>query len=457
MKPVVLSWEGLCIETIKKKKRILNENTGHALPGEVFAILGPSGAGKTTLLDELGNRKKSGSHLVAGRVLFNGLELTTAQRRDAVSFVAQDDYFFESFTVFETLQTAFRFRYGYGVPHEEMLKRVNKLLEEMGLVSCSSVRIGGVGKQGLSGGQRRRLSIAVELVASASVLLLDEPTSGLDAAAAMGVMKKVKYLARQGHTIGIVIHQPASDIWVMFDRLMLLAPGGHIAYCGDAAHALVYFKNLGYECPPFFNQAEYVLDLVSTDFSDTVDAADVKILVDKFAQSSERKELEEQLVQALAPFKNASPHDVIVKSTENIGFFSSFRTMFGRYVINVWRNPTHFFHRLLVMAIVSVLMGLVFFQIGYGETDTAANATAGAIFVAPIFFTFMAITILPQTILDRAVVNRERQSNLYPSYVFSMSLLATALVVTFICSVLACLITFYMVGLQSFGDRKSVV
>ena len=377
MKPTTLAFENLSYRTDKKHRIILNDCTGSVRPGEVLAVLGPSGSGKSTLLDHLADRRKAGVSQTSGKVTFNGKELNKDQRRKLISFVGQDDYLYSCFTVRETLQTVARFRFGLSMSEKEVNRRIDSTMKDMGLLSVADVRVGDsvVGRKGLSGGQRRRLSIAIELISSSPILLLDEITSGLDFAAAYGVMKKVKHLANLRHSVVVIIHNPSSQIFNLLDRILLLADGKQV-YIGDAAKSSDYFRNLGYACPPHYNQAEFLLTLVATDFALVAasvgglaaDAKQIKDLGDAFQSSQEKQAELERIAIALsknvgslaladAPeatatdatspsFSEPAQPQKVMKST----LFEQTVVLLRRSFVNMFRNPNLFAYRILMVS-----------------------------------------------------------------------------------------------------------
>jgi len=465
MKPTSLVFENLTFQTDRKKRVILNDCTGCVLPGELLAVLGPSGSGKTTLLDFLADRKKSGISLTKGRVLFNGKEVGKDERRSLISFVGQEDCLFSSFTVRETLNTVAKFRFGLSISKEEMTAKVDACLRDMGLLSVADVRVGEavIGRKGLSGGQRRRLSIALELISSAPIILLDEITSGLDFASAYGVMKRVKRLTRLRHSIIVIIHNPSSQIFDLFDRLLLLA-NGKTMYMGESGRSVEYFKGRGFTCPPHFNHAEFLLTLVSTDFaaalaqSDVyIDAGMVKDLATAFETSTEKQLEIERVSTALKSSQStlALEDDPALahQKARGASLREQLMILLARDVTNTLRNPNLFVNRLLLLSVVSIVLGLIFYQVGSQTDDAGVSATVAGFFANSMFCTFLTIMILPTMINDRAVINRERATGLYRTLPFAISIFVNGLIVTLAIGALVSVITFYLMAFQMSLDR----
>ncbi|KAI1000184.1 ABC transporter G family member [Podosphaera aphanis] len=242
-------------------KQILTDIRGTARPGEILAIMGASGAGKTTFLDILARKNKKG--VVEGNFYVNGQKVDDAEYKNVVGFVDQEDTMLPTLTVHETIMTSalLRLPRDMGITAKE--QRVHEVERQLGIYSIRDSLIGSVeGKgRGISGGEKRRVSIACELVTSPSILFLDEPTSGLDAFNAFNVIECLVILAKTyKRTVIFTIHQPRSNIVTLFDRLLLLAKGKTV-YSGAFGQCQDFFDQIGYSCPPGFNIADYLVDL----------------------------------------------------------------------------------------------------------------------------------------------------------------------------------------------------
>lgn len=244
-----------------KGKNILSGIQGVCRPGEVTAIMGASGAGKTTFLDILARKNKRGQ--AGGDFFVNGERVSNSEYKNVVGFVDQEDTMLPTLTVHETILTSALLRLPRDMTRAAKEQRVFEVEKELGIYHIRDSLIGseeGKGR-GISGGEKRRVGIACELVTSPSILFLDEPTSGLDAFNAYNVIECLVTLARNyKRTVIFTIHQPRSNIVALFDRLILLAQGKTV-YSGPFADCQSYFDTIGYECPPGFNIADYLVDL----------------------------------------------------------------------------------------------------------------------------------------------------------------------------------------------------
>ncbi|KAL1408358.1 FAD-dependent urate hydroxylase [Vanrija albida] len=245
--------------TLPKGRQVLSHVTGTVRPGEILAIMGASGAGKSTLLDILARKAKRGK--VEGVTYVNGRQIDNAVFRRVSGFVDQEDTLLPTLTVYETVLYSALLRLPRDMSYEAKVYRTLETMNELGILGIKDSRIGESGKRSISGGEKRRVSIACELVTGPSILFLDEPTSGLDSYNAYNVIDSLKTLAKQyRRTVIFTIHQPQSNIVALFDRLLVLARG-QLVYSGEAAKAQEHFEGIGYVCPAGYNIADYLIDV----------------------------------------------------------------------------------------------------------------------------------------------------------------------------------------------------
>ncbi|KAL8901093.1 MAG: hypothetical protein Q9207_005380, partial [Kuettlingeria erythrocarpa] len=247
--------------TTQTQKTILRDVSANMPSGSLTAILGGSGSGKTTMLHALSHRIGGGRLQIQGNILYNGDPHMTKIRN---AYVMQNDVLVPTLTVRETLQYAAELRLPPPTTAAQRRQVVEDVILELGLKECADTRIGNDVHKGCSGGEKRRTSLGVQMLANPSVLFLDEVTTGLDAASAFQLIKTLKLLANKGRTIIVTIHQPRSEIWGLFDGLVLLS-GGAAVYSGAVKDCLPYFDKLGYPLPAFVNPAEFLVDLAAID------------------------------------------------------------------------------------------------------------------------------------------------------------------------------------------------
>ncbi|EPS30476.1 hypothetical protein PDE_05427 [Penicillium oxalicum 114-2] len=258
-RPAALFWDN--VSYYLNGKEILSGIHGSSGPGQITAIMGASGAGKTTFLDLLARKNKRGA--VHGNFYVNGEKIADSDFKSLIGFVDQEDTMLPTLTVHETILTSALLRLPRDMSRALKEQKVYEVEKQLGIYHIRDQLIGseeGKGR-GISGGEKRRVGIACELVTSPSILFLDEPTSGLDAYNAFNVVECLVTLAKTyNRTVIFTIHQPRSNIVALFDRLILLARGRTV-YSGPFSKCQQYFDEIGYSCPPGFNIADYLVDL----------------------------------------------------------------------------------------------------------------------------------------------------------------------------------------------------
>ncbi|KAK5278410.1 hypothetical protein LTR40_009187, partial [Exophiala xenobiotica] len=249
-------------------KDILHDVSADLPSQSLTAIVGASGSGKTSLLNVIARRTKDQKFQQFGSVTYEIPAGTSAQDnaflKVGMAYVLQQDVLLPSLTVRETLRYAADLRLSTTRTKAERHAMVETVINELGLTKCADTRIGDNVHKGCSGGEKRRTSIGVQLLADQAVLILDEPTTGLDAASAIQVVQTLKSLAHRGKTVIMTIHQPRSEIWRLVDNLILLSRGAPV-YSGPTDECLQYFEKIGHKMPPFFNPFDFVIDLAAVD------------------------------------------------------------------------------------------------------------------------------------------------------------------------------------------------
>ncbi|KAJ3094849.1 hypothetical protein HDU96_001449, partial [Phlyctochytrium bullatum] len=237
------------------KRSILKNVSGYFRPGRFTAIMGASGAGKTSFLNVIAGNAKVGT--VSGSLLVNGTPVTGSQIRKLSGFVFQDDVVLSTMTVREAITMSAQLRLPNTLTQAEKMARVDAVIAEMNLGKCADTPIGDEMIKGVSGGERKRCAIAMELITNPRILFLDEPTSGLDTFTAFSVVHTLRSLSRTSNrTIVATIHQPSSQLFRLFDDLLLLAEG-RVMYHGPTSAAVPYFTARGYPCPKRSNPADF--------------------------------------------------------------------------------------------------------------------------------------------------------------------------------------------------------
>ncbi len=342
------------------RKSILKQVNATFEAGKLNVIMGPSGSGKTSLLNAMALRlfdRLGTKYIRHGSITFNGSIPSNSVNRSAVSYVCQDDdALLPSLTVRETLRFSAGLRLPSHMSTEEKNARAENILLKMGLKDCADNLIGSDLIKGISGGEKRRVSIAVQILTAPFILLLDEPTSGLDAFTASSIMDVLQGLANEGRTLILTIHQSRSDLFKHFGNVLLLARGGEPCYVGPGPEMLPHFANLGYPCPTSTNPADFALDLITVDL-----------------QSEHREEASRQRVQTLiSAWQSSHPEKqqatTAVSTPAELGslvrgrarFTTSFPLLLHRSFINLRRQPPLVIARSMQVVGLGIILALFF-------------------------------------------------------------------------------------------------
>ena len=277
----LLSWTFIDVRLKKDGRPILQLHfPGSIKKGRLTGLIGPSGCGKSTLLSLLAGRL-SGSLL--GPLLIKA-DVTPTLSGPDVAFLHQDDAFFSMLTVTETLKFSAALRL-LNSTSSERSHAISEVLKAMALTYVQDSPVGdAVGTRGISGGERKRLSVACELLSKPRLLLADEPTTSVDSYQSIGIVRQIK--AVLGPSIGgvVTLHQPRSLIWHLLDDIILLANGGRCVYQGSRAKAVAYFSRLGHPCPADTNPAEHLIDLVSVDYTSAEATRESRMRIDRLVE-----------------------------------------------------------------------------------------------------------------------------------------------------------------------------
>ncbi|XP_052210192.1 ABC transporter G family member 15-like isoform X2 [Diospyros lotus] len=442
-------------------KRLLGGLNGYAQPARLTAIMGPSGSGKSTLLDSLSGRL-SRNVVMTGDVLLNGKKRSLDY--GVVAYVTQENVLLGTLTVRETITYSAHLRLPTTMSKDKIQCVVEATLEEMGLQECADRLIGNWHIRGISGGEKKRLSIALEILTRPPLLFLDEPTSGLDSASAFFVIQTIRTVARDGRTIICSIHQPSSEVFTLFDDLILLS-AGECVYFGEAKMAVQFFAEAGFPCPSRRNPSDHFLRCINSDFdivtatlkgsqrlreisssSDPfMDLATVEIrgmLVEKYKYS-------EYATRARARIQELSVigHEIERKGGSQPGFWKQLAILTRRSSVNMSRDIGYYWLRMIIYIVVSICVGTIYFDVGTSYTAILARGACGG-FISG-FMTFMSIGGFPSFIEEMKVFYRERLNGHYGVALFILSNFLSSM--PFLVSIAVCTgsITYYMVKFRS--------
>ncbi|CAN6195009.1 unnamed protein product [Urochloa humidicola] len=257
---IEIAFKDLTLTLKGSKKKLLRSVTGKLMAGRVAAVMGPSGAGKTTFLSAIAG-KATGCQ-TTGMILINGKMEPIRAYKKIIGFVPQDDIVHGNLTVQENLWFNARCRLSDDMSKADKVLVVERVIESLGLQAVRDSLVGTVEQRGISGGQRKRVNVGLEMVMEPSVLILDEPTSGLDSASSLLLLRALRREALEGVNISMVVHQPSYTLYRMFDDLILLAKGGLTVYHGPVKKVEEYFSGLGIVVPDRVNPPDYYIDLL---------------------------------------------------------------------------------------------------------------------------------------------------------------------------------------------------
>ena len=413
---------------------IINPVSGTIGKGTLTTILGPSGSGKTTLLNFLSNRL----YLLAGleyegEVFINGHPRSSVNFNSLAGYVMQDEVLLEYLTVRETLELTAQFKMSAKLVKE----RVDEVIEKLGLHSCENNLIGGFMQKGISGGEKKRVSIGVELLTDPAIIFLDEPTTGLDSFTSESLIENLRKLAATGITVIATIHQPNVYIFELFEKMMIIG-GREILFHGDAKDSLEYFENIGFKCPRFSNPAEYYLELVTR--TATNYEKNIKILCDN-AVKPEVSIVEEELPPV---FKK-----------DFAGFFKELKILIKRTGINMIRNKMMFVYKSISLGVFVLLVLAAYYQACDSTTLNSVNDRAGIIFVLLVFLSFTVANSMNSFARDKILFTREQANKIYSPASFYLSKLLFEIPFNQIFTFIVAFILYLSVGLN-LDDPKRI-
>jgi ABC-type multidrug transport system ATPase subunit len=375
------------------EKTLITECSASVRAGEVLAVMGPSGAGKTTLLNVLTLERFGG--VPTGTVTLNGRPFTAAAYREHAAFVPQTDQLWAFLTAREHVEYAVAL-YQPSLDATARAVMVEELLAETGLTGCQDTKAGNELLKGLSGGQRRRLSLAVALSKKPHVVFLDEPTSGLDAAAASSIMAFLKETAARTHiAVVCTIHQPSTSVFDGFDSVCFLT-GGRMAYLDKASALPGYLASVGKPLPANANPADFMLDLINKDFSDpqTVD-----FMLGEWARRAPRVEV---------------PAPSALEPPPAVPFGTQLRFLLHRHAKLVVRDPTLYLARAGIYVACTLFLSILYVKARELQQDQVLPRLFFTMFLLALPGLFALVTVFHAN-LEIKAVKRECKENMYSS------------------------------------------
>ncbi|KAE9287136.1 ABC transporter G family member 36 [Phytophthora fragariae] len=432
----------------KETLDLLKGISGYATPGTLTALMGSTGAGKTTLMDVIAGRKTEGT--IQGKIYLNGYEANDLAIRRATGYCEQMDVHSEAATMREALTFSAFLRQDSSIPDSKKYDTVDECLDLLDMHDIADQIIRGSSQE-----QMKRLTIGVELAAQPSILFLDEPTRGLDAHSAKLIMDGVRKVADSGRTIVCTIHQPSSDVFFLFDHLILLKRGGQSVFVGelgDRSRKLVEYLEAvpGVKpCPPKQNPATWMLEVIGAGVSN--DRARDLDFVDLFSKSEEKRGLDAMLQRPGITTPSPEWAEVtFMKKRASKGSTQMYFLM-KRFFALYWRSPAFNLTRFGIVFGVAIICGLSFLSVDY-STYTGLVGGVGLVFMSTLFIAMAGfMSTLPVYSVDRAAFYRERAAQTYNSLWYFVATTVVEIPYVFGQSLLFIVIFYPMVGFQGFA------
>ncbi|XP_076756288.1 protein white isoform X1 [Xylocopa sonorina] len=402
-----------------ERKHLLKDVCGVAYPGELLVIMGSSGAGKTTLLNALTFRSSRGV-TVSGVMAANGRRLSSTMLTSRTAYVQQDDLFVGTLTVREHLVFQAMVRMDRGIPMDQRIDRVQQVINELALTKCKNTVIGQPGRiKGLSGGEMKRLSFASEVLTDPPLMFCDEPTSGLDSFMANQVVSVLKTLAARGKTVIATLHQPSSELFALFDRILLMAEG-RVAFMGTTSQACTFFETLGAACPSNYNPADFFIQMLAVVPGQEISCRHaINTVCDAFQKSEhgmkialEAEAITDEYIDSLRDSKYSK-----TRSPYKASWCEQFRAVLWRSWLSVIKEPILIKVRLLQTVMVSLLIGVVYFNQKLDQ-DGVMNIN-GALFIFLTNMTFQNVfAVINVFCAELPIFLREHRNGMYRTDVY---------------------------------------
>ncbi|RWR95510.1 ABC transporter G family member 6 [Cinnamomum micranthum f. kanehirae] len=448
-------------ETLSKSSRtktLLDNISGEAKDGEILAVLGASGSGKSTLIDALANRIAKGS--LKGTVTLNGEVLQSRMLKVISAYVMQDDLLYPMLTVEETLMFSAEFRLPRSLSKTKKKARVQALIDQLGLRRAARTIIGDEGHRGVSGGERRRVSIGIDIIHDPIILFLDEPTSGLDSTSAFMVVKVLQRIAQSGSIVIMSVHQPSYRILGLLDRLIFLSRGQTV-YSGPPSSLPLFFEEFGHPIPEKDNRTEFALDLIRelegssggtkrlVEFNKSWEGT--KFPRNPLSEKSPGYSLKDAISASISRGKLVSGATSDTESASSVPTFANpfwieMMVLTKRSATNTRRMPELFGIRLGAVLVTGFILATIFWRLDNSPKGVQERLGFFAFAMSTTFYT--CADALPVFLQERDIFMRETAYNAYrrSSYVLSNSIVSIPALI-FLSFAFAAT-TFWAVGLS---------
>ncbi|KAK2364343.1 pleiotropic drug resistance protein [Trifolium repens] len=426
--------------------QLLHDVSGAFRPGILTALMGVSGAGKTTLMDVLAGRKTGG--YIEGSINISGYPKNQTTFARVSGYCEQNDIHSPYVTVYESLLFSAWLRLPSDISTQTRKMFVEEVMELIELTPIKDALVGFPRVNGLSTEQRKRLTIAVELVSNPSIIFMDEPTSGLDARAAAIVMRTVRNTVDTGRTVVCTIHQPSIDIFEAFDELLLMKRGGQIIYAGPLGHQshklIEYFEAI--EGVPKikvgYNPAAWMLEISSpsTEAQLGVDFAEI------YANSAFYRRNQGLIEEISTPAPGSA--DLFFPTKYSQPFYEQFKACFWKQYWSYWRNPPYNCARFIFTISIGLLFGLIFWNKGQNlqKQQDLSNLVGAMYAVVFILGTINVMGVQPVVDMERIVLYRERAARMYSELAYAFGQVAIEIIYNLIQTAIYTTLIYSMMG-----------
>ncbi|CAG2107829.1 unnamed protein product [Medioppia subpectinata] len=404
-----------CYKTVNMPKQLIFNVSGEVKAGQLLAIMGSSGAGKTTLLNVLTTRNL-GKLAVNGEVLLNGQAVSPENMASISSYIQQHDMFYPLLTVREHLSFQALLRMDGSLTNEERNECVEHMIKKFNLMKCAKTKIGGkFAFKGISGGEMKRLAFASEVLTNPSLMFCDEPTSGLDSFMAENIVQTLKTMASEGRTIICTIHQPSSQVFELFEHLLLMADG-RVAFMGKRTEAQQFFSSIGYA------------------------------ICDEFQESSFGTEMSAETLALNKSNNNIKAIEVAVGSDNyRVGVFRQSVALFWRTYVLTIRNPRFLRGQLFRAIIMGLMMGTIFYK--QGANLAGIQNINGAINIITQNNAMMTMMLSITTFcMDTAILCREHHNRMFAIFPYFIATVIIQFLMFITISIVFVVLLYYMIG-----------
>ncbi|KAJ3083977.1 hypothetical protein HK102_000810 [Quaeritorhiza haematococci] len=441
MEAIELAWKDIAV--FAGDNTLLSEASGK-VQGRFLAIMGPSGSGKTTLMNTLARRNNNARW--EGTTRLDGADYSNRELKQCSGYVMQDDLLNGYLTVEETLYYASELRLPSTLTKEEKQKRIDEVIKEVGLEHARHTIVGDALRRGISGGERKRLCVALELLTHPRLLFLDEPTSGLDSVTALSLCETLKKLAASGKcTVITTIHQPQSRIFALFDDLLLLK-GGKVMYYGVTKEVLTMYAEAGFPLPPETNPADHILDVITLpNYQDVTGSRTNEHHLPEHKLHAIQQQMQKEITIDDAGHKHTKtiPHAYKHRPTWRHQFLVLLERCWKEY-LRAWGVIVT---QVLQNLLLAILIGFVFFQIGDGQPSVIRRLPV--LFFCTInqgiFSSLATINSFPS---ERVLVLRERAAGTYYASAYFLAKNLAEGVFQIVSPIVFSCIVYFIVGLH---------